>query len=47
MYRILILFARYELCTDLKFINFLENLDAQRVSEEDGAECEKLELYFE
>lgn len=28
MYRILILFARYELCTDPKFISYLESLQA-------------------
>ena len=48
MYRILILFTRYELCTDQKFISYLESLDAKREDQEnDGAEIDELDLSFE
>ena len=49
MYRILILFARYELCTDQKFINYLESLDARSIvdHENDEADFGELDLSFE
>ena len=49
MYRILILFARYELCTDQKFISYLESLDTKCIEdqENDEAEIKELDLSFE